>query len=113
MIGRASTSGMLWIIWSPRDRRHRTAYAPSESDRFYHDPFESGVRSTVGRTIIRIRSAIALLDFSAGADTVRIASRNPALPGRCPLAGRFHGCSILMLPIHVTRLSSKIDSRSI
>lgn len=30
-IGRASTNGMPWTIWSPRDRRHRIAYAPSES----------------------------------------------------------------------------------
>lgn len=30
-IGRASTSGTPWTIWSPRDRRHRTAYAPSKS----------------------------------------------------------------------------------
>lgn len=43
-IGRASTSGMPWTIWSLRDRRHRTAYAPSESDRFYHDPLEAEER---------------------------------------------------------------------
>lgn len=30
-IGRASTSGMPWTISSLRDRRRRTAYAPSES----------------------------------------------------------------------------------
>lgn len=33
-IGRASTNGMPWTIWSPRDHRHRIAYAPSESNSY-------------------------------------------------------------------------------
>lgn len=57
-IARASTSGMPWTIWSPKDHRHRTAYAPSEFGHFYDDLLKNGLRN---KTIIRMQSDSILL----------------------------------------------------
>lgn len=82
-IGRASTSGMPWTIWSLRDRRHRTAYAPSESDCFCPSEERREEQRLQDRKSVRMQfiRRTALPD-GIGNGIVCVAFKNLMLPGR-------------------------------